>query len=119
MAEDEPKSAYELAMEKLSRKDREEGREGPASLTAKQKEKIAEIRKEHEAKVAEMEIMYQANLSKAWREAEPEEAVRKIEELHRRDRQKIEEEKEARIAKFRQESSGAREGKGGARGRQR
>ena len=100
MSEDEPKSAYEIAMEKLRVKDIEEGKE-PATVTAEQKEKIAEIRQECEAKVAELEIMHRSRMMQALRQGDPEEALEKIDESYRRDRQKLEEEKETRIAKVR------------------
>ena len=64
MSNDAPKSAYELAMERLRRKDSEEGAvEHP--LTDEQKAEIAEVRKVYEAKVAEREILHRAALGKA------------------------------------------------------
>ena len=64
MSNDAPKSAYDLAMERLRRKDREEGAvERP--LTDGQKAEIAEVRKVYEARVAEREILQRAALSKA------------------------------------------------------
>ena len=54
-----PKSAYELAMEKLkSRGDYEEKK-----LTAEQKAAIADIRSRYRARVAEAEIGHQAKLA--------------------------------------------------------
>jgi hypothetical protein len=53
-----PKSAYELAMEKLkSRGDLE-----PKSLTDDQKKAIAEVRSRYRARIAEVEIQHQAKL---------------------------------------------------------
>ena len=64
MPNDGPKSAYELAMERLRKKDREEGVvERP--LTDDQKAEIAEVRKVYEAKVAEREILHRDALRKA------------------------------------------------------
>ncbi len=64
MADDAPKSAYEIAMERLRRKDREEGvRERP--LTDAQKAAIAEARKLYESKMAEREILHRDALAKA------------------------------------------------------
>src|SRR2546426_7409927 len=62
--DDAPKTAYELAMERLRRKDTEEGVvERP--LTEEQKAAIAEVRKVYEAKVAEREILHRDALRKA------------------------------------------------------
>jgi hypothetical protein len=62
--DDGPKTAYELAMERLRRKDREEGVvERP--LTDEQKAAITEARKVYEAKVAEREILHRDALRKA------------------------------------------------------
>ena len=64
MADDAPKSAFELAMERLRRKDRDEGAvERP--LTDDQKAEIAEVRKVYEARVAEREILHRSALGKA------------------------------------------------------
>jgi hypothetical protein len=64
MASDGPKSAFELAMERLRQKDREEGVvERP--LSDEQKAAIADVRKVYEAKVAEREILHRDALRKA------------------------------------------------------
>ena len=57
MPSDGPKSAYELAMERLRQKDREEGVE-ERPLSTEQKAAIAEVRKVYESKVAEREILH-------------------------------------------------------------
>jgi len=64
MADDAPKSAYELAMERLRKKDQEAG-VVERSLTAEQKAAIADARKFYEAKVAEREILHRDALRKA------------------------------------------------------
>jgi len=62
--EDEPKTAYELILERLKQKDKAEGvSERP--LTQKQKSEIAEVRKVYDAKLAEREILHQADRDKA------------------------------------------------------
>ena len=59
MTDEAPKSAYELAMERLRKKDKEEGvSERP--LTDEQREAIAEARRVAEARLAEREILYQS-----------------------------------------------------------
>src|SRR5438093_12141173 len=64
MPSDGPKSAYELAMERLRQKDREAGVE-ERPLTEKQKTAIAEARQVYQARVAEREILHQDALRKA------------------------------------------------------
>jgi len=56
MEDDSPKSALELAMARLRKKDAESG-EGVRELSPAQKEEIAEIRRIYEAKIAEADIM--------------------------------------------------------------
>jgi hypothetical protein len=64
MPDDGPKSAFELAMERLRQKDSDQGVvERP--LTDEQKSAIADVRKVHEAKVAEREILHRDALRKA------------------------------------------------------
>jgi len=61
---DGPKTAYELAMERLRRKDQEGGVvERP--LTDAQKAAIAEARRVYDAKIAEREILHRDALRKA------------------------------------------------------
>jgi hypothetical protein len=93
---DAPKSAYELAMERLRQKDREAGIE-ERPVTARQKAEIAEIRKVYEARLAEREILHRASLRKT---ADPE-ALEKLEEEYRRDRERLVSERETRIGKVR------------------
>jgi hypothetical protein len=96
MSDDGPKSAYELAMERLRRKDREEGVvERP--VTEERKAEIAQIRKVYEAKVAEREILHRDALRKA---KSPEE-VAKLDEEHARDRDRFARERDQKIAEIR------------------
>ena len=92
------KSAYELAMERLKAKDREEGVEETGPLSEEQKEAIARLRGEAKAKLAEMEILHRQNLAKAG--ADPAE-VRKVEENYRTDRARVEDRLETAIRKVR------------------
>jgi delta 1-pyrroline-5-carboxylate dehydrogenase len=59
-----PKSAYELAMERLRQKDREAGVE-ERPLTDQQKTAIAEARQVYQARMAEREILHRDALHKA------------------------------------------------------
>jgi hypothetical protein len=94
---DEPlKSSYELAMERLKAKDRDEGIVEEKPLTAPQKERIAELRQEAKAKLAELEILHRKNL--AGTGGDPA-AVMKIEENYATDRGRIESRLESAIGK--------------------
>jgi hypothetical protein len=85
---DELKSAYELAIEKLNRKDKESPPDStaPKKLTALQKGKIAEIRREIEAKLAEREILFKSEKRAARGDFDQ---IAKIEDAYRRDREHL------------------------------
>ncbi len=96
MADDGPKSAYELAMERLRKKDQEAG-EDDRPLTDEQKTAIAEVRSFYKSKTAEVEILHQAALRKAQSHEE-------IETLHanlRRDTERLNGERDRKIAAIR------------------
>jgi hypothetical protein len=97
MSDDEaPKSALELAMERLRRKDREAGVE-EKPLTDAQKKAIAEARSVHDARAAEREILHQSQLA---RTADP--AAREaLEEEYRRDRERLASDRDEKLAKIR------------------
>ncbi len=103
MSGDEPKSAYELAMERLRKQDRDAGRAEAAPLTDAQKKKIAEIRREAEAKLAQVEIMRQSHLHAASADADEQ---AKIEENTQRDRRRIESDRDEKIAGVRKGRAG-------------
>jgi hypothetical protein len=92
MSDEAPKSAFELAMERLRKKDREQGVE-ERPVTDKQRAMIADVRKTYEAKLAEREILYRSDARNA---ADPE-ALDKIEEEYRRDRERLVAERERKI----------------------
>jgi hypothetical protein len=94
--EEAPKSAYELAMERLRQKDKEAGVE-ERTVTDEQKAAIAEIRKVYEAKLAEREILHHSERRKA---ASPE-ALAQVEDEYRRDRERIGDERDRKIEKAR------------------
>src|SRR5262245_5940181 len=96
MADEAPKSAYELAMERLRKKDAEAGIEHRA-LTDEQKAAIAEIRNFYEAKLAEIEVLHQGKMKGLF---EPEaRAIR--EQEYRRDRERLTTERDAKIERAR------------------
>jgi hypothetical protein len=94
---DAPKSAYEIAMEKLRAQDRERGEAPGKKLTPKQKARITEIRQFYEAKLAEREILYRSELA---RSLEDPEKVRQVEEGYRIDRRRLESERDGKIEKI-------------------
>jgi hypothetical protein len=85
MPDDAPKSAYELAMERLRKKDRDEGVEEERAPTPAQREAIAEARRVAEARLAEREILHASKLPGV---LEPE-AREALELEYRRDRERI------------------------------
>lgn len=96
MAEDDaPKSAYEIILERLKRQDREAGVEDKP-LRDEQRERIAELRKVYEARLAEREILHQSSLRKA-AQAEDAEAYERLEQEYRRDRERIASERDRKI----------------------
>ncbi|HXB54349.1 MAG TPA: hypothetical protein VN461_06170 [Vicinamibacteria bacterium] len=96
MPDDAPKSSFELAMERLRKKDRETGVE-ERSLSAEQRAAIADVRKIYEAKLAEREILYHSSLRKA---RDPE-AASVLEEEYRRDRERINSERDRKLEEAR------------------
>lgn len=96
MADEGPKSAYELAMERLKKKDAEAGVvEKP--LTDEQKAAISDARKFFEAKVAEREILHRDALQKA----RSHEEVAKLNEELTQDRGRLERDRDRKIAEVR------------------
>jgi hypothetical protein len=100
MADDTgPKTAYELAMERLRKQDEEAGVQRQV-VTAEQKAAIAEIRNVYEAKLAELEISHQGRLRSA---VDPGKRA-DIEDEYRRDRERLVSEREAKVEKARSSS---------------
>ena len=97
MSEDDaPKSAYELAMERLRKQDADAGIE-IMPLTEPQRAAIAEIRNFYESKAAEREVLHQSEMRRV---AEPD-ARALLEEQYRRDRERLNSERDSKIAKVR------------------
>lgn len=96
MADEPPKSAYELAMERLRRKDQEAGVE-ERPLTDDQRTAIADVKKVYEARLAEREILHRSKLA-----ATPDpEARAALEDDYRRDRQRIVSERDRKLEEAR------------------
>jgi hypothetical protein len=96
MAEGVPKTAYEIAMERLKSRDAEAGIERKA-LTDEQKAAIGEIRNFYQAKLAELEVLHHGKLKTIIDPAER--AAR--EDEYRRDRERLTSERDAKIEKAR------------------
>ena len=94
--DDAPKSAVELAMERLKKKDAEQGVTDRV-LTGEQKNEIAEIRKAYGAKLAQEEILFKSQVGNVF---EPE-ARRTLEDNYRRDVERITHERDRKIEKIR------------------
>jgi len=97
MPSDGPKSAYELAMERLRQKDREAGVE-ERPLTDQQKAAIAEARQVYQARMAEREILHRD----AMRKAQSQEEVEKLESELARDRDRLAGDRDRKIAEIKQ-----------------
>ena len=94
-----PKSAYELAMERLRKQDEEAGVERQV-VTATQKAAVAEIRNFYEAKLAELEVSHQGRLRSMFDPGKR--AV--LEEEYRRDRERLTSERDGKVEKARSTS---------------
>jgi hypothetical protein len=97
MGDDELKSAFELAMERLQKKDAEQGVD-ERQLTADQKEAIAEVRKVCKARLAELEILHNSKIAGI----EDPEARNVLEEAYRRDTQRATDDRDRKIKQIRQ-----------------
>ena len=100
MTDGPPKSAFEIAMERLRQKDAQQGIEH-RPVTDAQKAAIAEIRSTYEAKLAQEEVMHRSALV---RTLAPE--VREtMEAEYRRTRERLVSEREAKIERIRSSSA--------------
>jgi hypothetical protein len=95
---DAPKSALDLVMEKLRKKDAEAGLT-QAPLTDAQRAAIAEARSVHEARVAERKIMHQSAIASVF---DPAERAERDAEL-RRDLDRFERERDEKVKRIRDE----------------
>ncbi len=95
---DGPKSAFELAMEKLKKKDVEAGVEAQV-LTEAQRAAIAEAKNVYDARVAERRILHQSAVLSVF---DPAELAERETEL-RRDLERFASDRDAKIKKIRSE----------------
>ncbi len=96
MSDDAPKSALELAMERLRKKDKDDGVLAQP-VTNAQRAAIAEARSVSEAKLAEREILFKSKMAVV-RELEAREV---IEQEYRRDRERITSDRDRKIEEIR------------------
>jgi hypothetical protein len=96
MSDQPPKSAYEIAMERLRQKDVDEGvqRRPP---TEQQKAAMSEVRSVYEAKLAQEDVMHKSALL---RTVDPEARAR-LQEEYQRSRAHLLSERDAKIARIR------------------
>ena len=95
--DDEPKSAFEIAMEKL----KATGDANTTSLTDAQKAEIAEIRSRFRAKVAELEIRHQEQMKKAVAQRSVEE-IEKLRQQLTAEKARLHQDEENLVQKARQ-----------------
>lgn len=96
------KSALELAMEKLNARKTDD--EAVVALSDAQRQEIADLRKLYDAKIAEKEIMMQADMAKLFQRHPPQEAAAAAQQLREQIQQTkkaLQEELEAKIAAVR------------------
>ncbi|HXT50196.1 MAG TPA: hypothetical protein VN811_04095 [Thermoanaerobaculia bacterium] len=89
------KSAYELALERMSGQGIEPPRE--EALSPEVRQRVAEARQKTEAKLAELEILHRDALRKSQDFA----AREKAEEAYRHERRRLEEDRDRQIEKLR------------------
>ena len=93
-----PKSAFELAMERLRKKDAEEG-VTTRPLSDEQKAAIADVRNIYDAKIAEQDVLQQSAM-KNLMGADPAE-IDEISRRFRRERERLASERDSKIAALR------------------
>jgi len=96
MSDAAPKSAYELAMERLRKKDEEAGI-AHKPITEDQRTAIAEIRNFYQAKLAEIEVLHQSQIVSI---VDPEQQAAREQE-YRRDRDRLTSERDNKIERAR------------------
>jgi hypothetical protein len=96
MTDEAPKSALELAMERLKKQDAEQG-VTDRPLTDDQKNEIAEVRKTYSAKLAQEEILFKSKMQGVMEH----DARQTLQENYRRDVERLNHERDRKIEKIR------------------
>lgn len=97
----EMKSAVELAMEKLGKLQTDTSSE---SLTDEQRQRIGDLRKQYDAKIAEKEIMMQSEIRQMMQRHQPQEvavAAQGLQEQFQETKRALQQELEDKIAAIR------------------
>jgi hypothetical protein len=100
MSDDNLKSAFELAMERLRQTDATEGT-APQALSDDQKAAIAEARNFYGARLAQQDVLHRSTLSRTFDPAER----ASLEDDYRRERERIIAERDAKIERLRRGGS--------------
>lgn len=100
MSDESPKSAYELAMERLRKQDADAG-VVEQKLSAEQKAAIAEARSIYEARMAELQILQRDKRFTVRDAAE----LQAMDDEYRRDMERYASERDAKIKKIREEGA--------------
>lgn len=98
MSEGAPKSSFELAMERLRKKDADDGVTA-RPMTDEQKAAIAEVRSLYDSKIAEQEILQQSAMNHML-SADPAE-LDEVGRRFRRERERLASERDAKVEKIR------------------
>ena len=93
-----PKSSLELAMERLRKKDADEG-VTTRPMTDQQRDAIAEVRSLYDSKIAEQNVLQDAALKRPL-SADPS-AVDEVMRQFRRERERLASERDAKVEKIR------------------
>jgi hypothetical protein len=96
MADEAPKTALELAMERLKKQDADQGI-SERQLTGDQKNEIAEVRNTYAAKLAQEEILFKSKMQGLMEH----EARQTLQEHYRRDVDRLNHERDRKIEKIR------------------
>jgi DNA-binding transcriptional regulator YbjK len=102
------KSALELALERTEHV-RKAIRDEGLALTDAQREQLAELEREYSAKIAEKDVMLQAEMRKLLMQYPPAEAVPVLEQLREKfvdEKRRLMEEKDEKASHIRQASKG-------------
>jgi hypothetical protein len=96
MPDQAPRSALEIAMDRLRQKDAQDGVE-QRPRTDEQKAAIAEVRSIYDARLAQAEVMHRSSIVAI---ADPA-ARAKLDEDYQRDRERLQSERDAKIDRIR------------------
>jgi hypothetical protein len=93
-----PKSSLELAMERLRKKDADEGVTTPP-MTDQQRDAIAEVRSLYDSKIAEQNVLQDAALKRPL--SADSSAVDEVMRQYRRERERLATERDAKVERIR------------------